>query len=110
MFCHASLNICQTALNVALDDGVGDLKLGLFLILASFLMKVAKTVNGGNDTKRSCLYFVPCVIHFSCRPNGSLSTMGWIPCDVSRYSYHGIWPPLLAESISERGSPRSRSR
>lgn len=75
-----------SALNVALHGGVGDLKLGLFLILALFLMKVVKTDNGGNDSKCSCLYFIPCVIHFSSRPNGSLSTMGWIALAVSRYN------------------------
>ena len=42
---------CLSVLKVVKVGGTIDMKLGSFLILASSLMKVAKTENGGNDTE-----------------------------------------------------------
>lgn len=79
-----------STLEVMTGGGAEDLKLGSFVIRASFLIKAAKTENGGNYTKGSCLYLVPCDIHFSCRLNGNLSTMGRISHAVSRNSSPGM--------------------
>ena len=83
-------------------------ELGSLRILLASWIKSANTQKGGNTTSCCFLYRTACVVHFSCRPWGSLLMIGMMPAEKSKCARSVLYFSFcFVEAISIKRSESS---